>query len=381
MSQMRVAFVSVHDAEDSKQWSGIPYFILREMRLKGIDVEVIAPQRSPYRHLYVPERILAKAMGSSIQIDRRSSALRYYAKQISRRLDESQFDAVFSPSSIPISLLDVNVPIFYWTDAVIEGMLGYYGGSFAKMSPRERRIAHDQEQCALDRATGAIFASSWAADIAKDAYRVFSEKVKVIEFGANLSVDHDAEQIAAWNEKRLAQDCVLLFIGVDWNRKGGTLAFEATRLLNERGIKAVLKVVGCDAPDAPFVERLGFISKGTAEGQHRIEQLLATSTFFVMPTRAEAAGIVFCESAAFGLPVVTTSTGGVESYVKHAETGYCLPMTASGSEYADVIAETLADPDTYRRLSKAGFERYKTTLNWGAGVSSLMHLMEQAIGR
>jgi glycosyltransferase involved in cell wall biosynthesis len=375
---MRLAFVSIHDAEDSRQWSGIPYFILSEMRRSGIDVEVIAPQRSPYRHLHIPERILSKATGGSLQIDRRSGALRHYAKQISRRLQECPVDAVFSPSSIPISLLDANVPILYWTDAVIEGMVGYYPGSFAKMSPRELRIAHDQEQCALDRVTFAIFASSWAADIVKNAYRVPGEKVKVIEFGANLSVDHSPAEIATWNEKRLAQDCVLLFIGVDWNRKGGALAFEAARLLNERGIKTVLKVVGCDAPDAPFVERLGFISKGTVEGQRRIEQLLATSTFFVMPTRAEAAGIVFCESAAFGLPVLTTRTGGVESYVRHGETGYCLPMTAPGSAYADLIAETLADPGSYRRLSMAGLERYKKTLNWKAGVSILMNLIGQA---
>jgi glycosyltransferase involved in cell wall biosynthesis len=212
----------------------------------------------------------------------------------------------------------------------------------------------------------------------KGAYNVPASKVKVIEFGANLSVDHDADHVACWSEERLANDCTLLFIGVDWNRKGGVLAFEAARLLNERGIKTVLKVVGCDAPDAPFVEKLGFISKGTVEGQRRIKQLLMASTFFVMPTRAEAAGIVFCESAAFGLPVVTTRTGGVESYVLDGQTGYCLPMAAPGSAYADVIAGTLADRDSYRRLSLAAFERYRQTLNWNSGVSKLKHLIETA---
>ena len=68
---MRLAFVSIHDAEDAKQWSGIPYFILKEMRRLGIDVEVIAPQRSPYRHLHIPQRILSKLTGSNLQVDRR----------------------------------------------------------------------------------------------------------------------------------------------------------------------------------------------------------------------------------------------------------------------------------------------------------------------
>jgi glycosyltransferase involved in cell wall biosynthesis len=378
---MRLAFVSIHDPEDPKQWSGIPFFILGELRGRGIDVEVIAPNRSQLRYRFIPQRILSKVTGASLQVDRRPLALNHYAAQISQRLKVGKFDAVFSPSSIPIARLDAKIPVLYWTDAVIEGMLGYYSGSFLRMTARELKIAHDQEQSALDHAAYAVFASTWAAETVKSLYQAPPDKVRVIEFGANLSVEHDAAQIVRWNEKRLAQDCVLLFIGVDWSRKGGALAFEATRLLNERGIKAVLKVVGCDAPDAPFVERLGFISKGTADGQRRIEQLLATSTFFVMPTRAEAAGIVFCESAAFGLPVVTTRTGGVESYVKDGQTGFCLPMTATGSAYADVIQETLDDPNSYRRLSLAGFERYKQTLNWSAGVSNLLNLIEQAITR
>jgi glycosyltransferase involved in cell wall biosynthesis len=78
---------------------------------------------------------------------------------------------------------------------------------------------------------------------------------------------------------------------------------------------------------------------------------------------------------------VTTRTGGVESYVKDGQTGFCLPITAPGSAYADVIQETLADPNSYRRLSLAGFERYKQTLNWSAAVSNLLNLIEQAIGR
>ncbi len=375
---MRLAFVSIHDPEDPKQWSGIPYFILSELRRRGIDVEVIAPERSQLRYRFLPQRILSKVTGTNLHIDRRPLALDHYAAQIKARLKDGRFDAVFSPSSIPISRLDAKIPVLYWTDAVIEGMLGYYSGSFARMSASELKIAHDQEKSALDHASYAVFASTWAAEMVKSLYKAPPDKVRVIEFGANLFADHDAAEIARWNEKRLAQHCVLLFIGVDWNRKGGALAFEAARLLNERGIKTVLKVVGCDAPDAPFVERLGFISKGTDDGRRRIEQLLATSTFFVMPTRAEAAGIVFCEAAAFGLPVVTTRTGGVESYVKDGQTGYCLPMTAPGSAYADVIAETLADPDKYRRLSIAGLARYQQTLNWSAGVSNLLNLIEQA---
>ena len=71
---MRLAFVSIHDPEDPKQWSGIPFFILGELRGRGIDVEVIAPDRSQLRYRFIPQRILSKVTGASLQVDRRPLA-------------------------------------------------------------------------------------------------------------------------------------------------------------------------------------------------------------------------------------------------------------------------------------------------------------------
>jgi glycosyltransferase involved in cell wall biosynthesis len=171
--------------------------------------------------------------------------------------------------------------------------------------------------------------------------------------------------------------CILLFIGVDWERKGGTLALEAARILNQRGIDTVLKVVGCDAPNEPFVQRFGFISKQTAQGQHQLQELLRTATFFIFPTRAEAAGIVLCEASAFGLPVITTLTGGVESYVRNGETGFCLSPAANAVDYADLIEKTLRSPDIYRQLSLTAFANYQTTLNWDSAVTQLLALVRK----
>ncbi len=343
-----------------------------------MDVEVISPLKRPFKYCYAPQKIVAKLSGKSIQINRHPLALRSFAGQIERGLKGKKFDAVIAMSSVPISRLHAGIPVLYWTDAVIEGVSGYYGGPFANLSKREMRIAHDQEQAALDRASFAIYSSDWAAQTVKSSYNLRRDHLNVIEFGANLPIGHDRNQILQFSENRLKSECVLLFIGVDWERKGGALAFEAAKLLNERGIRTVLKVVGCDAPEAPFVQRFGFVAKGTPEGQQALKELFTTSTFFILPTRAEAAGVVFCEAAAYGLPVLSTRTGGVENYVKHEETGYCLPLAAAGSEYADVIASTLANPDTYRRLSLSAFQRYQRTLNWDVAVSSLLSLAARA---
>jgi glycosyltransferase involved in cell wall biosynthesis len=376
---MRIAFVDIEDPEDVATWSGTPYFMLQELRRQGVEVEVIAPLKRPFKYLFAPQKAVAKVTGRNLQINRHAIALRSFAAQVERRLKAKRFDAIFSTSSIPVSLLQPGMPVLYWTDAVIEAVADYYDGSFSNMSSRELRIAHHQEQAALDRAAFAIYSSDWAAESVRRSYKISGDKVQVIEFGANLNVDHDLKDIVEFDEQRLRSECVLLFIGINWDRKGGAFAFEAARLLNERGIKTRLKVVGGGGPEAPFVEKLGFINKNTPEGQREFDRLFATSTFFVLPTRAEASAIVFCEASAYGLPIFAPKTGGLENYIIDSQTGYCLPLAADGSAYADLIAATLAAPDTYHRLSIGAFQRYRQTLNWKVGVSSLLKLVEKAI--
>jgi Glycosyltransferase len=375
---MRLAFVDIENPEDVTTWSGIPYFILQELRRQSVDVEIIAPLKRSFRYWFAPHKALARLSQRNIQINRHPVALKSFAKQVEGRLCGRSFDAIFATSSIPISKIAPGIPVVYWTDAVTEAMVGYYTGAFASMNDRELQIAHAQEQAALDRASFAIYSSDWAANIVRSNYSVSGDKVRVIEFGANLPVNNQVPDIVAMNERRLSPPYSLLFIGVDWDRKGGGYAFEAAKILNEKGIKATLKVVGGAAPDAAFVENLGFINKNTREGQEQFRQLLATSTFFLLPTRAEAAGIVFCEASAYGLPTIATRTGGVENYVIDSQTGYCLPLSAGGTDYAELITKTLSQPDTFRQLSLSAFHRYQRKLNWTVGVSSMLELAKQA---
>ncbi len=59
--------------------------------------------------------------------------------------------------------------------------------------------------------------------------------------------------------------CKLLFIGVDWERKGGDVALKVVELLNNMGVQTELHIVGCDPEGSmpTFVVRHGFIPKKT----------------------------------------------------------------------------------------------------------------------
>jgi len=93
-----------------------------------------------------------------------------------------------------------------------------------------------------------------------------------------------------------------------------------------------------------------------------------------LPTRAECAGIAFCEASAYGLPIVSTDTGGVSTYVVNGASGVLLPPDATPAQYASVMAEILSSPDVYARLSRGARREFETRLNWDAGVQTLLNL-------
>jgi glycosyltransferase involved in cell wall biosynthesis len=104
--------------------------------------------------------------------------------------------------------------------------------------------------------------------------------------------------------------------------------------------------------------------------------LYKQSNFFLLPTRAEASGLVFSEAAAFGLPVVTTDTGGITSIVRQGVNGITLPYSATAISYAKLIEEIFNDPSRYKHLAKAARQQYDETLNWDTWGNKVNQLID-----
>jgi glycosyltransferase involved in cell wall biosynthesis len=226
----------------------------------------------------------------------------------------------------------------------------------------------------------AAFASTWALEGARKLTK--AEKLRVLPFGSSLPVKHTARDIAcqaADKRTRRKNECELLFIGVNWQRKGGAIAVETARLLNENGIRAKLRVAGSQ-PEGQiphFVEPLGFINKSSEEGLQKLIDLYRSADFFILPTQAEAAGIVFSEASSFGLPCITYATGGVPEYVRNGVNGFCLEPGAPAARFATEIQRILSDHSEYEALATGGFQEYVQRLNWETSVGHLIRLCAQ----
>jgi glycosyltransferase involved in cell wall biosynthesis len=374
---LTIAYVTVNDPRDRRSWSGTDHYLLHALERRVARVEVIGPLRPQ------PELFLCRAFN---QMMLRTTGKRYnyrdsvvmaraYARMIGPRLRDA--DLIVAPAGLATTaLLRTKVPIIHVNDRCIAGAIGYHRilSDLADFSLRESLAL---ERRTLVNAALTVYSSHWAADAARAAMPEAAGKVRVIPFGANLEEAPPPPAPRAFPPERLK----LLMLGVNWAEKGGPIAYDTLLDLKRRGQRAQLVVCGCDPPPGcadPDLVREGFLDKNIPAERARLEEHLRTADVLLLPTRFEAYGIVFCESAAYGIPVLATRTGGIPTIVQEGITGHLLDPTAGGAAYTDRVMELVRHPDRWQAMRQAARTRYESTLNWEAFVERLLREAHEA---
>lgn len=377
---MKIAFVSLLNSRNIHAWSGTPYYMVSALKDKGHEVTEIGPLYAPCSKLLnLGNKILTKLTGKYYDYNRSPFVAKSFAKQVQRCLKNESFDLILCPSSIPCAYLETTIPIISWEDATFAGMVGYYLGGWQKLSNLALKQGNALQQKALTNSTLSLFSSDWAANSALQNYKVDARKVKVIAFGANITETPTQSRVEEAIKNRSKTTCHLLFIGVDWYRKGGDLVIQTANILQEKGIKVIVDVVGCEPsselPD--FVRRHGFVSKSNASGKEFIQELLFNAHFLFVPSLAECYGLVFAEASAYGVPSLTRATGGIPTAVKNGVNGYAFPFDVKPQTYADYIAQEFSNVDNYIALALSARQEFEKRLNWDSAINCFEALVSE----
>jgi glycosyltransferase involved in cell wall biosynthesis len=299
---------------------------------------------------------------------------------VGREIDRQPADVVFGTFGDLLAHTPTTLPMVVWTDGTFRRMLDFYP-DYQNLCAESRRDGLAMDEALLRRCRLVIFSSEWAAQSGRDDYGLDPARVRVVPFGANIECERTRTDIEALIARRQGGPCRLLFIGRIWQRKGGEIALEAARKLNESGLPTELTLLGSGPEDTaglpPWVHALGFVSKSDPAGRRRLDELLAESHFLIVPSRAEAYGIVFCEAASFGLPSVATNVGGIPTIIRDGVTGRTFPLEANGEAYAGFIREMMQNQGAYQTMARAAFAEYETRLNWNVAGKRVMELLRQ----
>jgi glycosyltransferase involved in cell wall biosynthesis len=366
--RLHVAYVTLYDPRDVMLASGTGHGILRALEGAGATMECLGPLRPLYDPVNVVRHIWEKKVRRRVDHAHRDPGfLRHYARQVERKLARSQAQVVLGSGGLPLAYLETDLPIVLWTDCTFAGLRGYYD-AYTNLSPRTISNGERAEQSLFDRLAMAIFPSPWAADSAVEHYGFDRAKIVLVARGSNVPGEESERAVERLVDARPRDRCRLLFIGVDWRRKGGDIAVAAAAALERRGIPTELVVVGAPPPGAapPFVTALGRIRKDEDGGLARIVDLYRGAHFLILPTRADAFGIVFGEAAAYGVPSIATRTGGTPAAVRDGITGRLLDPADPGERYADAIETIFRDPAAYRAFALAAWRDFRDRLNWPA---------------
>lgn len=363
---MKIAYITEYDANDINQWSGLGYFIAQTLRDQGFELQLIGNLKiNNYHWHYLKKAIIKKIAGKNYRANRQIHVAKYFAHQIKKRV-EPDIDLIFAPSSIPVSCLNTQKPIVFYTDATLQGMIDFYP-EYKAYDKLTIRCGHELERCAMKNASLAIYSSDWAANSAINEYGCDPEKIRVLPFGANIEINLTEKEIVQQIDQRIKDNIIrLLFLGVYWERKGGDVALQIAGELVKMGKQVELNIVGY-TPDQPlphYVKTHGFVSKKTAEGKAFINELLQKSHLMLLPTRADCTPIVFSEANAFALPCISTTVGGIPSIITDGINGFLFDVDAPAVEYARKIVTIIEDKEGYKNLAWSSHKQYLDKLNW-----------------
>lgn len=376
---MRIAYATTFDARDVHSWSGTPYHMSQALNAAGMDVDYIGSLERSLPPFFKAKQIWNKYVSGTRESPRFNvHAATHYSQQVADRLKQMpSVDVVISPLTNPIAYLDCKQPIVLWTDAVYAALLGFYP-PFAYHSANSVKEGNEITAACLARCELAIFSSQWAANSAIELYGASKDKVKVVNYGANISAAPTREEVKAHVMLRSRQKIKLLFLAKSWERKGGDIVVNVTKALHQAGYDVELNIVGYQPPltDVPdYIHILGFISKQTAEGKAKLAALLNESHFLFLPSRADACPMVFAEANAHGLPALTSYVGGISSAVTDNVNGMTFALDAPIAKYCDYIANTFANNERYTELALSSQNEYATRLNWEAATSQVKKLL------
>jgi glycosyltransferase involved in cell wall biosynthesis len=153
----------------------------------------------------------------------------------------------------------------------------------------------------------------------------------------------------------------VLFVGKDFERKGGEVLLKAFPLVRQRIPNARLHVVGPREVTRGLSD--GVVIVGRVDDRARMAELFAGASAFVLPTLHDSFGFVFLEAMSMGLPCVGTRLFAIPEIIEDKVTGLVVDP-GDATQLADAIVALLGDPAAAEEMGRRGRERVDSQFQW-----------------
>jgi glycosyltransferase involved in cell wall biosynthesis len=152
-----------------------------------------------------------------------------------------------------------------------------------------------------------------------------------------------------------------LFVGVDFERKGGTVLLEAWPAVRDRVPDAELIVAGLPGDSSPTlpegVSWIGWVDRT------ELANLYRSASVFVLPSIFDPCPNVLREAMGYGLPCVSTFCCAIPEIVKDGITGSLVPPSEP-APLASALVELFTDPVKAAAMGQAAHKDVSEGNRW-----------------
>ena len=263
-----------------------------------------------------------------------------------------QIGGLFAPSQKPLSN-----PYVTFNDFTYELSLAGFPELYRRNRTAEKWIA--LEKALYQRAAHVFTASENTRQSMLIHYGV--DPIRVTAVGEGLKYPPPSP-----NDGKIYDGRTLLFVGFQFERKGGLLVLEALERLRRKRPDLRLLVVGPEAGVAySGVEWLGRVDDKT-----RLSALYSEASVFVMPSYCEAFGLVFLEAMAHKLPCIGSKNDAMPEIIAHGKTGFLIDR-GNVDQLCLYLERLLDDRALMKQMGEAGYKRVMDQYTWPKVASQI----------
>jgi len=263
----------------------------------------------------------------------------------------------------------------FWIDKFFPVTFSFTAHANDIFAPRDFQIGLDK---LVDAARLIVTETDYAERLLRERFSDSANRIQRIYNGLDLTLFKRADFSST--------PPLIVAVGRLIAKKGFADLLRACRLLMERGQSFRCEIVGEGPLEQELREQIvqldleGRVGLPGAKPQHEIRELLAAATVFVMPSVLDPDGgmdnlpTVIMEAMVAGLPVVSTSIGGIPEMVIQNETGF-LVSPGDAAALAGAIEKMINDCLLARKLGQAGHERAQRLFSIKKNVRALCALL------
>lgn len=224
------------------------------------------------------------------------------------------------------------------------------------MPPRhEREKWLELERKTLEKVDRILIGSRFLRQVLRERYQI--PDTKIVDVGTGVPPFGRDEPLVP----RTKVGKTFLFVGKDFERKGGFVLLKAFHLVRRVESDAELVIVGPNTLNVRLPDGAHFL--GRVNDRNRLSEIFRMADVFVMPTLHESFGFVYLEAMQFNMPCIGTNIFAIPEIITDGETGLVIPP---GDENAlsDAMTKLIKNPQSIIDMGYRAGEKVRRCFSW-----------------